>query len=499
MPYIMSLDQGTSSTRAVIYSLDGQVIAVAQHMLDLLHPADGWVEQDPEAIWQTTLKAGREVIGQAAIDPADIACIGITNQRETSLMWDRESSACVYNAIVWQDRRTAGLCADMRADSLNGQPLEAALVERTGLVIDPYFSSTKVAWMAQNIEGVQEAARRGDLAFGTVDSFLIWRLTLGCSHVTDATNASRTQLFDIRQQRWSEELLAYFDIPINVLPRVCDSAGVFGVADSRWFGAEIPITGVAGDQQAALIGQGCLASGLTKSTYGTGCFVMANTGQNMILSSEKLLTTVAFRIGGRTTYALEGSIFTAGVAIKWLRDQLGLIETPADTQAAFDRTNGDAQGVFVVPAFTGLGAPHWQPDVRGLITGLSLSTNRDHLLTAFLQSVVFQTQALLAAMVKDGAVIDRLRIDGGMVTNEALCQFLADIIDVPVERPANIESTSLGAAMLAGVGHSIYPDLLSAWPSDQGHQEFSPQLEAHRRDDLVGGYQQAVAQVLANI
>ncbi len=494
----MALDQGTSSSRAIIYTHGGEVVSVAQHSFDMSFPADGWVEQDPEVLWQTTLQAGRDAISEADIDAAQISCIGITNQRETTLLWDRATDHCVYNAIVWQDRRTADRCAHMRGDDIDGVALESLLAERTGLVIDPYFSSTKLAWILRNVSGVRARAEHGDLAFGTVDSFLIWRLTNGGAHVTDATNASRTQLFDIRTQRWCDELLDYFEIPHAVMPQVSDSAGLFGIADAQWFGAEIPITGVAGDQQAALVGQGCFAPGMTKSTYGTGCFVMANTGEKIIRSAEKLLTTVAYRVGGQTTYALEGSIFVAGVAIKWLRDQLGLITSPADTQAAFERTNGDAQGVFVVPAFTGLGAPYWQPEVRGLITGLTLDTHRDHIITAFLQSVVFQTQELMAAMANDGATIERLRVDGGMVVNDALCQFLADIIDVPVQRPTNTETTALGAAILAGVGQGIYADLGAAARAWHAEHDFLPAMEPARRAQLLRGYQRATSQALTD-
>jgi glycerol kinase len=498
LSYIMALDQGTSSSRAIIYTHAGEVVSIAQHGFDMSFPADGWVEQDPEILWRTTVQAGRDAIAEAGISGAQVSCIGITNQRETTLVWDRATSACVYNAIVWQDRRTADRCAHMQADQRNGEPLDAILAQRTGLVIDPYFSSTKLAWILRNVNGVRSRAEHGDLAFGTVDSFLIWRLTKGGAHVTDATNASRTQLFDIHTQHWCEDLLDYFEIPQAVLPEVVDSAGLFGIADEEWFGAEIPITGVAGDQQAALVGQGCFAPGMTKSTYGTGCFVMANTGDQALSSDEKLLTTVAYRVKGKTTYALEGSIFVAGVAIKWLQEQLGLISAPADTQAAFERTGGDTQGVYVVPAFTGLGAPYWQPDVRGLITGLTLDSNRDHLLTAFLQSVVFQTQELMAAMANDGANIERLRVDGGMVVNDALCQFIADIIDVPVQRPVNTETTALGAAILAGVGQGIYADLGAAGRAWHAEHDFNPIMEQARRQELLNGYHRAVAQALAN-
>ncbi len=494
----MALDQGTSSSRAIIYTHSGEVVSVAQHTFNMIFPADGWVEQDPETLWRTTLQSGRDAIADAGIPAQEISCIGITNQRETTLVWDRNTGSSVYNAIVWQDRRTADRCAHMRSDTLQDQLLEDVLAERTGLVIDPYFSSTKLAWILRNVAGTRERAQHGDLCFGTVDTYLIWRLTNGGAHVTDATNASRTQLFDIRTQQWCSELLEYFEIPPAVMPQVSDSAGMFGIADAEWFGAEIPITGVAGDQQAALVGQGCFQPGMTKSTYGTGCFIMANTGDQLLRSDEKLLTTVAYRLHGHTTYALEGSIFVAGVAVKWLRDQLGLIDDPADTQAAFERTGGDSQGVFVVPAFTGLGAPYWQPEVRGLITGLTLDSNRDHVLTAFLQSVVFQTHELLEAMHNDGAIVERLRVDGGMTVNDALCQFLADILNVPVQRPLNTETTALGAAMLAGVGQGVYADLAAAGQAWHAEHDFQPAMEEARRMDLLTGYQRAISQALTD-
>ena len=492
----MALDQGTSSSRAILYTLQGEVVASAQHAFDMHFPADGWVEQDPETLWQTTLQAGRDAIRQAEIDPHEIRCIGITNQRETTLVWDRVSGECLYNAIVWQDRRTADFCSHMRQDTVLEESLEDLVSARTGLVIDPYFSSTKLAWILRNVADARARAQRGELCFGTVDTYLIWRLTRGGAHVTDATNASRTQLFDIHAQQWSQTLLDYFEIPTAILPKVVDSAGFFGLADEAWFGAEIPITGVAGDQQSALVGQGCFEAGMTKSTYGTGCFIMANTGKQALRSGEQLLTTIAYRVDGEVTYALEGSIFVAGSALKWLRDQLGLIQHPEETEAAFLRTGGDAQGVFVVPAFTGLGAPYWAPEVRGLITGLTLDSDRDHILTAFLQGVVFQTQELVEAMNTDGAEVARIRVDGGMAINSALCQFLADVTGVPVQRPENIETTALGAAMLAGVGHGIYADLAAASQAWLVEGDFQPAMDQSRRQSLLGGYQRAMAQAL---
>ena len=495
----MALDQGTSSSRAIIYDSAGQSVTVAQADIDLVFPQDGWVEQDPEQLWQSILAVGRQAIAESGLVPTDIAAIGITNQRETTLLWDRATGDCVHNAVVWQDRRGAERCVAMANETLaDGRAVDAVISEATGLINDSYFSSTKLAWLLDNVEGARQAATNAQLCFGTVDSYLIWRLSNGRRHVTDATNASRTQLFDINTQTWSAELLAYFDIPDTLLPEVLDSAADFAIADAEWFGAPIPITGVAGDQQSALIGQACFAPGMSKSTYGTGCFAMTNTGEQRPRSDQRLLATVAYRLRGQTTYALEGSIFVAGVAIKWLRDQLNLIADATETQAAFERCNGDAQGVFVVPAFTGLGAPHWQPSVRGLITGLTLDSNRDQVITATLQSVVLQTQELLQAMAQDGASVETLRIDGGMVVNDALCQCLADILNVQVQRPVDVETTARGAAILAALGCGQLVDLTDAANSWQLDQTFSPQMSAERRQQLLDGYARAVIQAMAS-
>ena len=496
--YIMALDQGTSSSRAIIYDAAGEVVTVAQTDIDLFFPADGWVEQDPEQLWQSILTVGRQAIAQSGLAADAIKAIGITNQRETTLLWERATGNCVHNALVWQDRRTAPQCQQMASDTLaDGKPVAQSISDITGLIIDPYFSSTKLGWLLDNVAGARAAAQDGQLCFGTVDSFLLWKLSKGQRHVTDATNASRTQLFDINAQVWSEELLAYFDIPQVILPEVMDSAAHFAVADAEWFGAPIPITGVAGDQQAALIGQACFSAGMSKSTYGTGCFAMTNTGAERSHSKQRLLTTVAYRIAGQTCYALEGSIFVAGVAIKWLRDQLGLIDDAAETQAAFERCQGDSNGVVVVPAFTGLGAPHWQPDVRGLITGLTLDSSRDHVITATLQSVVLQTAELLRAMAGDGAAVKTLRVDGGMVVNDALCQFLADILDVQVQRPQDVETTAKGAAVLAALGSGQLADLQDAASAWQLDQTYTAQMPAETRQQLLDNYARAVTQALA--
>ncbi len=501
MTYILALDQGTSSSRALIYSAAGAVVASAQHSIDSSYPNDGWVEQDPEVIWGSVLQAGRDAIASAGIEAKDIAGIGITNQRETSLLWDAQTGHCLYNAIVWQDRRSAERCQGLAQQSYpagqaSAQPVSQLIEHTTGLIIDPYFSSTKVAWLLDEVDAQRQRAAKGELCFGTVDSFLVWRLTKGARHVTDATNASRTQLFDINQQAWSPELLDLFNIPAAVLPEVLDCVADFGTADPEWFGAAIPICGIAGDQQAALIGQACFQPGMSKSTYGTGCFVMTNTGPQIPRSSQRLLATVAYRINGQPSFALEGSIFVAGVAIQWLRDQLGLISHAADTADAFARTGGDSGGVYVVPAFTGLGAPHWQPSARGLITGLTLDSNKDHIITAFLQSVAFQTRTLLQAMAADGAPVSTLRVDGGMVVNDAFCQFLCDLLDVPVQRPADVETTVRGAGVLAAIGAGLFADLDEAAALWQLGADFAPAMDEAERQRLAAGYDGAVTQTL---
>ena len=491
---LLAIDQGTSSSRAIVFDAEGRVAATGQRRLDQLFPEDGWVEQDPEALWQSTLGAVREAIAASGVAPSSIAAIGIANQRETTLVWDAATGEPLSNAIVWQDRRTGERCDRARRDGM-----EPELVEITGLLIDPYFSSTKLEWLLAR-EDLARRAKAGEVRFGTVDSFLIWRLTKGKCHVTDATNASRTQLFDIGRQVWSERLLDYFGVPASVLPEVRDCVGEFGIADAQWFGAAIPICGVAGDQQAALIGQACLAPGRTKSTYGTGCFLIANTGAERLRSQSRLLTTVGYRVAGATCYAVEGSIFNAGVAIKWLRDKVGLIETTAETEAAARRLDGNTGGVYVVPAFTGLGAPHWRPDARGLITGLTLDTGADEIVTATLQSVAFQTADLLTAADADGVPVDALRVDGGMVVNDWFCQFLADVTDLEVARPVNTETTAVGAALLAAVGAGEYADLESAaeaWHLDRPDRSFTPEATPAARSAWLGGWHAAVQRALS--
>ena len=492
MAYLLAIDQGTSSSRAVLFDSRGNALGIGRQPVDSFFPRDGWVEQDAETLWRTVVAAGRQAIEASGVGASEVAAIGITNQRETTLVWDAETGEAVGNAIVWQDRRTTEHCRRLVRDGM-AHTVAAA----TGLLVDPYFSSTKLAW-ALDQPGVRRRAADGRLRFGTVDSFLIWRLTKGRRHVTDATNASRTQLFDIDEQVWSPALLDYFDVPRTMLPTVLDCVADFGIADREWFGAPIPIRGVAGDQQAALVGQGCLSVGATKSTYGTGCFVIANTGERK-QSNNRLLATVGYRLNGVPTYAIEGSIFNAGVAIKWLRDKLGLIDDAADTEAAARRIDGDTAGVFVVPAFTGLGAPHWQPEARGLVTGLTLDSGRDQIITATLQSVAFQTADLLAAMAADGVAATALRIDGGMTANNWFCQFLADITGVRATRPANPETTVSGAAQLAAVGAGEYGDLNVAtakWLDEDGSRAFEPALSNTARSARLRDWSAAVKRAL---
>jgi len=491
-PILLAIDQGTSSSRAVVVDKRGALLGQGQVDFESSFPADGWVEQNPEELWETTVTSVKEALQDAAVNAADISGLGITNQRETTLLWERSSGKCLYPAIVWQDGRTVEYCERLRE-----QGHTELIRATTGLVVDPYFSATKLSWLLDNVAGARERAERGELCFGTVDSFLLYRLTGGSVHLTDATNASRTQLYDLQQGDWSEAMLDLHNIPRGLLPEVRDCVSDFGVTDAQLFGAAIPIYGVAGDQQAALIGQNCLTDGMTKSTYGTGCFLITNTGETLRHSASQLLGTVAYRLNGKTTYALEGSIFVAGVAVKWLRDQLGLITDARDTEACALATKGDTQGVYVVPAFTGLGAPHWQPEARGLISGLTLDSNREQIVTATLASVAYQTQALAEALAGDGCEVSELRIDGGMVGNNWLCQFLADILAVNVDRPRVIETTALGAAMLAGVGAGVFDSLADAG-SQCVHSDarFAPLMAPQEREDLLAGWKEAVERVL---
>lgn len=488
--YLLSLDQGTTSSRAILFTPQARVVAVSQQEYAQIFPQPGWVEHNPEAIWQTTLNSARQVLRDAGIGAHEVIAAGITNQRETTVVWDRRTGLPVYNAIVWQDRRTAEYCQQLK----QRPGLEDLLQCRTGLLPDPYFSATKLVWLLDNVPGVRERAERGELAFGTIDAFLLWRLTGGRIHATDATNASRTLLFNIHTQQWDAELLQLFDIPASLLPEVQDSAADFGTVEISLLGAGIPVRGVAGDQQAALIGQACFQPGMAKSTYGTGCFMMMNTGEQALSSTHRLLTTVAYRLQGQTTYALEGSIFMAGATIQWLRDGLHLIQHARDCQDLAVATGYD-NPVYMVPAFTGLGAPYWDPDARGAILGLSRDTGIKEIVTAGLQAVCYQSRDLLQAMLQDGVAPWVLRVDGGMAANDWLMQFLADILDTSIARPQVTETTALGAALLAGLQAGVYQgldDLEQLW---QQERKFQPQLEARRRNVLYGGWQAAVQRI----
>ncbi|ARS29131.1 glycerol kinase GlpK [Sphingomonas sp. KC8] len=489
---ILAIDQGTTSTRSIIFDAQARVLATAQAEFAQHYPQDGWVEHDAEDIWRDTLATAREAIAKAALNASDIAAIGITNQRETTVLWDRATGTPLHKAIVWQDRRTADHCAALKAAGH-----EALVRARTGLLIDPYFSATKLGWLLDHVPGARARAERGELAFGTIDSFLLWRMTGGRVHATDATNASRTMLFDIHRQIWCEELLDLFGIPTSLLPEVRDSSGLFGLCDPDLFGAAIPIAGIAGDQQAALVGQACFGAGMAKATYGTGCFMLLNTGEQAVASDKRLLTTTAYRLEGKVAYAVEGSIFVAGAAIKWLRDGLGLITHASQTDDLATRV-ADNGGVYMVPAFVGLGAPHWDAHARGLICGLTLNSSAAHVARAALESIGYQTADLVTAMMEDGAAQpSALRVDGGMSANDWLCQFLADILEIPVERPANLETTALGAAFLAGMGVGLWDGPVGVAALTRRADRFEPAGDQENRAALLAGWRKALERALA--
>jgi glycerol kinase len=488
--FILAIDQGTTSSRAILFNRRGELVAVAQQEITQHFPSDGWVEHDGEEIWATTLDACRKVLRDAGISAGAVASIGITNQRETTLLWDAESGKLLHRAIVWQDRRTAHYCAELK--QAGHEPMVA---EKTGLLIDPYFSATKLRWLLDNVEGARQSAEQGRLRFGTVDSFLLWRLTDGKVHRTDATNASRTLLFNIHTQQWDPELLQLFSIPRSLLPEVADCAADFGWSDPALLGEAIAIGAIAGDQQAALIGQACFKPGMVKSTYGTGCFMMMNTGAVSAKSTNRLLTTVAYRLGGHTTYAIEGSIFVAGATVQWLRDGLKLIHDAQETEGLAERT-GESCGVYLVPAFTGLGAPYWDPQARGAIFGLTRNTGIAEIVTAGLQSVGFQTRDLLDAMMADGnARISNLRVDGGMARNNWLAQALANILGVQVDRPVVTETTALGVAYLAGLQSGLFGSLDEIAQYWHCERSFFPQMDPIHADQLYQGWTVAVARV----
>ncbi len=487
--YILSIDQGTTSSRAMLFDENGHASFTAQKEFSQHFPRDGWVEHNAEEIWTTTLTVVREALQKAGAENRTIAAIGITNQRETTVVWDRSNGEPIYHAIVWQDRRTADYC-----ETLRGQNLESMVTAKTGLLLDPYFSGTKVNWILENVAGARDRADKGELAFGTIDSFLIWRLTGGKVHATDATNASRTLMFNIHEQTWDTELLEMLSVPASLLPEVRDSADDYGITSKALLEVEIPIAGVAGDQQAALIGQACFVPGMIKSTYGTGCFMILNTGEQALVSSNKLLTTVGYRLNGKTTYALEGSIFVAGAAVQWLRDGIGIIDSAPETEALADSLDSN-NGVYLVPAFTGLGAPHWDPDARGAIFGITRDTGVAELARATLESICYQTFDLLEAKRRDGIKPTRLRVDGGMVQNNWFCEFLADILNITVERPAVTETTALGAAYLAGLQIGLFEsleDISTRWQADR---EFESEMEASHRNLLLANWHAAVIKV----
>ena len=492
--YVLAIDQGTTSTRAMLFRADTSIAAVAQRELPQHFPANGEVEHEPEDLWATTVGTCRDALRDAGASARDVVAIGIANQRETTLLWDRATGRAVHRAIVWQDRRTADLCA--RLKTAGHEPLFAA---KTGLLLDPYFSGTKLAWLLQHAPGAAAKAGRGELAFGTVDSYLLWRLTGGKVHATDATNASRTLLFDIHAGRWDDRLLSLLGVPASVLPKVLDSSAAFGMTDPELFGGAIPVYGIAGDQQAALVGQACFAPGMLKATYGTGCFALLNTGQTAVKSDNKLLATVAYQLGGRRSYALEGSIFVAGAAVQWLRDGLRIVASAAET-GALAQAADPTQEVILVPAFVGLGAPYWRPDVRGALFGLTRASGPRELARAALESVCFQTADLLAAMKADwrdaASALKTLRVDGGMANSDWCMQRLADLIGSTVDRPQIKETTALGAAYLAGLHAGFFPEpdrFMDRWRLERS---FSPQMDAATRERKLKAWTSAVRRLL---
>ena len=487
---IIALDQGTTSSRTIIFDQNYQIVEQAQQEFTQHFPEDGWVEHDAMDIWNTTLATAKQAMASAGVTAKDIAAIGITNQRETTVIWDRQTGEPIYNAIVWQDRRTAALC-----NQLKEQGLETSVTEKTGLLLDPYFSATKVAWILDSVSGARDRAERGELAFGTVDSWLLWNLTDG-EHATDATNASRTMLYNIHRGDWDDELLELFNVPRSLLPEVKDSAADFGT--TSLLGDPINIYGIAGDQQAATLGQACFDVGMMKSTYGTGCFALLNTGDTAVTSTNRLLTTIAYQLDGKPTYALEGSIFIAGAAVQWLRDGLGIIES-ASQSGQLAKDADPAQSVYMVPAFTGLGAPWWDADARGALLGLTRGTGPAEIAKAALESVCYQTLDLLNAMRADWAQEAEtvLRVDGGMVASDWTMQCLADILQAPVDRPVIAETTALGAAWLAGSRAGVWPDQAGFAASWQLESNFAPQMSVEDRDVKVAGWNKAVRRVLS--
>jgi len=485
--FIMALDQGTTSSRAILFDAAGTIVATDQHEFPQHFRKPGWVEHDPEEIWDSQLRAARGVLRIAGAEAGDVAGIGITNQRETTVVWDRRTGAPIHPAIVWQSRQTAPICEELRSRGLADE-----VRRRTGLVIDAYFSATKIRFILDAVEGAQERAEHGELAFGTVDSWLLYKLTGGRVHATEPSNAARTMVFNIHALDWDDTLLSELRIPRALMPEVRDSSGVYGQANADWLGAEIPVAGMAGDQQSALFGQGCLTPGRAKNTYGTGCFLLMNTGGEAPESQTGLVTTIGWRIAGEVRYALEGSIFVAGSAVQWLRDGIGLLDHAADSEAAA-RSVDDTGGVYLVPAFVGLGAPYWDERARGLLIGLTRGTSREHIVRATLESIAYQTRDVVECVEKDSGIdLASLRVDGGAAENDFLMQFQADVLGVPVERPAVLEVTAFGAAALAGLGVGFWKDAAEIGGSGGALTTFEPRMPAERSAELYGGWRRAV-------
>lgn len=485
--YVMALDQGTTSSRAILFNQSGEIVSTAQREFSQFYPQPGWVEHDALEIWESQLSVAREAIARANASGSEIAAVGITNQRETTVVWDRETGLPICRAIVWQCRRTADFCGE-----LAGQGLSDFFQKKTGLLLDPYFSATKLKWILENVEGARKRAESGKLLFGTIDTWLIWNLTGGRVHVTDYSNAARTMLFDIENLCWDREILELLDIPEQMLPQPVQSSQIYGYTDKELFGESIPIGGAAGDQQAALFGQTCFSSGEAKNTYGTGCFLLMNTGERPVRSQNGLLTTIAWGIGGRVEYALEGSVFVAGAAIKWLRDEMNILECAADSER-MARAVPDTGGVYFVPAFVGLGAPYWDPYARGTIVGLSRGTNRNHLVRAALESLAYQTADLLSAMEEDSGVrLSSLQVDGGACANNFLMEFQADVLGVPVRRPVCIESTALGAAYLAGIAAGFWDGREAVRRYAKTERIFDPAMSAEARKNALDNWHRAV-------
>ena len=488
--YVMALDQGTTSSRCILFDKKGNICSVAQKEFEQIYPKPGWVEHDPMEIWASQLSVATEAISKIGASADEIASIGITNQRETTVVWNRETGMPIYNAIVWQCRRTAE-----RIDQLKEDGLTDYVKETTGLIPDAYFSASKVAWILDHVEGAREQAENGDLAFGTIDTWLIWNLTRGEVHATDYTNASRTMMFDIHKLDWDQKILDYFKIPKNMLPKVKPSSGIFGYTEVGMFGESIPIAGAAGDQQSALFGQCCFDAGEVKNTYGTGCFLLMNTGEKPIASKNGLLTTIAWGLDNEVCYALEGSVFVSGAVIKWLRDELEIISSAAETEE-IAQSVPDTNGVYIVPAFVGLGAPHWDPAARGSISGLTRGANKKHIVRAALEAMAYQTLDVLTAMEADTGTLNSVRVDGGGSQNGFLMQFQADILGRTVVRPLNVESTAMGAAFLAGLGCGFWKNTDEIKAISNRFTEFVPSMEIERRETLINGWKKAVGRAL---